>query len=306
MRSLFALAAVLGLVSAGNLYTYRGTSHFRLGEAVNEEYEPQYDAEGVELVEPIGNYTNSTIFTETVIVEEKPVITIKVDHGVDVGYSGQYKSAPLEGFDSIWDFNYDLKAYAKVNEKITLDIAGFYQLTTEFTLDLFRLRLLKQHFKFVHPLAILDGKNSNPVVELDFDLKLESIFAIQEFMNLEIVMEDKMKANFNKQLDDIVKELFSFAITAVQGDEYIAPDDDTKNIANGANYYPNAKDFKYGGQVLTNKVGEIRIPKTQWSIPMGEEFIRMIVNNPNWQFADQYLVSRWIFGTRDNNFDVAL
>ena len=55
MRTLFALAAVAGIVSAGNLFTYTGTSHFNLEQFV--------DPADMPALIPAGNYTNKTIFS---------------------------------------------------------------------------------------------------------------------------------------------------------------------------------------------------------------------------------------------------
>ena len=49
---------------------------------------------------------------------------------------------------------------------------------------------------------------------------------------------DNIKANFNHRLEDLFKEAMNFAVTSATGGDYVAPDDDTINIANPENYYP--------------------------------------------------------------------
>lgn len=85
MRTLFGILAVCGLASAGNLYTYEGTSHLHLGQ-----FTPPAD---LPPLIPAGNFTNQTIFNDDVYApNDQPLVKIRVDHGVDVGYSGQYNS----------------------------------------------------------------------------------------------------------------------------------------------------------------------------------------------------------------------
>lgn len=119
-----------------------------------------------------------------------------------------------------------------------------------------------------------------------------------------------MKANFNKELDDLAKEALKFIITEVEGDDYVAPADDTKNIANGINYYPLKKDFVPGGPVFTNPfatyISGRRIPVTNWDGTLLLDFIRFITGNPGWKFDAKNLIKIWLFGTRDKTSDVVL
>jgi len=301
MRSLFALAAVCGLVSAGNLYTYRGTSHINLQQFINPSELPP--------VEPYGNYTNQTIFNENIYVEDKQVVKFKVDHGIDIGYSGSYKSGEVDvvTYPDLWALSYELNTYGKITETFTLDIANFYSFKVEVVLDVFRLQLLKQKVVFVHPWAIFKAKNEEPSVTIPFDLKLESQFKVNKLLDLSIMVADSMRANFNKQLDELFKEMFFFAETAVVDEEYIPPEDDTKNIANALNYLPSAKDFKKGGEVFTNAFGpeapNRRIPLTKWDIPVVLEIIRWVVKNQDWEWDAQNPINHWIFKTRSNTDD---
>jgi hypothetical protein len=60
------------------------------------------------------------------------------------------------------------------------------------------MQLLKQTFTFVHPWAILAAKNENPSVDLKFDLKVNTQFEIEQLLDLNILVADNMRANFNK------------------------------------------------------------------------------------------------------------
>lgn len=121
-----------------------------------------------------------------------------------------------------------------------------------------------------------------------------------------------MKANFNKQLDDLVKEMFNFANNTIFSDQpYAAPEDDTKNIGNYENYLPSwKKEFKAGGPVFTNpyatETATRRIPKTKWDIPVVLEIIRLIVGNPGWKWDPQAPLNHWLFKTRDDATDAQL
>ena len=56
MRTLYAFFAICGVASAGNLYSYEGTSHFNLGQFTPPDKLPP--------LVPAGNFTNQTIFNE--------------------------------------------------------------------------------------------------------------------------------------------------------------------------------------------------------------------------------------------------
>ena len=120
MRSLFALAAVCGLVSAGNLYSYRGTSDINLQQVFGPP-------SALPPVEPYGDFTNDTIIDEVIRVEEKKIVQLKIDHGVDIGYSGEYRSEEVDDGSEFWSFGYEVETYAKITETITLTVAEFYK-----------------------------------------------------------------------------------------------------------------------------------------------------------------------------------
>ncbi len=61
-----------------------------------------------------------------------------------------------------------------------------------------------------------------------------------------------MMANFDKDLSLIVGNLFDFAIDTLAGLNYTQDEDDTANIANPENYFPDDKDWVFGGPVLTH------------------------------------------------------
>jgi hypothetical protein len=114
----------------------------------------------------------------------------------------------------MWEINYDLQAYASLTETISVNILDFYQFDTEIVIDLFKISLWKQNFKFVHPLAILDGKMSNPQVDLVFDMKTESTFEVITALEVNVEHTDSMKANFNKKLKTILGEVMKYVITS--------------------------------------------------------------------------------------------
>jgi hypothetical protein len=55
----------------------------------------------------------------------------------------------------------------------------------------------------VHPWAILAAKNEDPSVDLPFDLKIKSEFKIDKLLEVNVKLADNMRANFNKQLDNL-------------------------------------------------------------------------------------------------------
>ena len=82
-------------------------------------------------------------------------MTVECTHGIGAGYSGKYSSAPFK--EEMWQFDYTLNGYLKLNEKFTIKVMDFYQMEIDFTLQILDINL-KQIFKFVHPVAILRGE----------------------------------------------------------------------------------------------------------------------------------------------------
>ena len=105
----------------------------------------------------------------------------------------------------------------------------------------------------------------------------------------------------------VVQELIQFAGTAITGEDYIAPEDDSKNIANPANYYPNfPEDFSYGGAVFTHEESNSNIPMTAWRKSLVLEFFRWILDKPYMNWQDERLFGFWIFRTRHDKYDYDL
>lgn len=96
-------------------------------------------------------------------------------------------------------------------------------------------------------MAILAAKLEEPSVSLPFDIKFRSEFRIIKLLELNVKAVDSMRANFNKQLEGLAKEALKFVSTAAKGEDYVEPEDDTKNIANAENYLPTWDNFVPGG-----------------------------------------------------------
>lgn len=162
----------------------------------------------------------------------------------------------------------------------------------------------------MHPWAILAAQNEAVPVDLPFDIKLKSEFKIIKLLEVNVKLADNMRANFNKQLENLAKEAFKFVTTAVKDDDYVEPADDTKNIANAANYFPNNGNFVAGGEVFTNYFakpsGTRRIPITKWIFTIGLDALQYIYGNPAWFFDSKIPLSHWLFNTRDNKLDTLL
>lgn len=105
------------------------------------------------------------------------MVTFKIDHGIDVGYSGSYESSEVND-DEMWSMWYEINAYAKITETFTVSIAEFYNFKVEVVFDLLKMQLLKQNLQFVHPIAIFIAKNEKPQVNIPFDFKMKSEFKI--------------------------------------------------------------------------------------------------------------------------------
>jgi hypothetical protein len=89
--------------------------------------------------------------------------------------------------------------------------------------------------------------------KLPFDLKLEAGFLFKDLLRLKTSISDAMLAKFSKDLSAVLWEAILFGIENIQGKDYPVPaDNDPKNIANAANYYPGKSDFSFGGAVFTN------------------------------------------------------
>ena len=78
-------------------------------------------------------------------MKEEPIAKLKIEHGVDVGYSGEYDSSEVNP-EEMWAFKYEVKAYGTVTETLTLTVANFYTLKLQIFIDLFKLQLLKTTF----------------------------------------------------------------------------------------------------------------------------------------------------------------
>ena len=154
------------------------------------------------------------------------------------------------------------------------------------------------------------AQNEATPVDLPFDLKLKTEFKINKLLEVNVKVADNMRANFNKQLENLAKEAFKFVTTAVTDGDYVEPKDDTKNIANVTNYFPNNGNFVPGGEVFTNyfapNSSTRRIPKTKWSYEVALSFFRWISGNSAWGFGSWYPINFWIFQTRDNNSNALL
>ena len=148
-------------------------------------------------------------------------------------------------------------------------------------------------------MAIIDGQRSEPPVWIEFDVKLESMFQVINALEVTVNQTDQMKANFNKKMTSIFGEILKYAITESSGEDYAWPKVQTKDISEHENYLPQEKDFKYGGRLFTNKIDQIRIHKSKWSLPVALYCIRRYEDNPDWEFQPQYLYRHWLFGSRD-------
>jgi len=115
-----------------------------------------------------------------------------------------------------------------------------------------------------------------------------------------------MKGDFEKKLDDIATELFNFVETAISGDDYVPPTDDTKNIANAANYYPSWSDFRMGGPVITHADSASLVPMTEWSKSFALDFIRWVSGDSSFNWSVKDILGFWIFRTRDDTSDAAI
>ncbi len=201
----------------------------------------------------------------------------------------------------VWNFQYLLNAYGQFVETVLFDIGGWYEIKAVFTFNLFDLDLWKQEVLFVHPWMILDQKMTNNV-EMPFDIKLRTSFTINDVLSTKLKVTDRLRANFNKQLDGLAAEALKFIGTAFSGQTYEAPAEDTLNIANGMNFLPNATDFKYGGQFLTNNYNGVSA-KTALQHQNSYEFsfplwlLRLIYNDAVWSYSTLSYIDWWIFNT---------
>ena len=129
---------------------------FHLGQ-LSPNGDPFTPPEDLQPLIPAGNFTNQTIFDETLEAQnQKPLVVIRVDHGIDAGYSGKYESKEVSA-DALWKMSYEVRAYGKAVETINIEVAKIYRMKIQVSFDLFDMQVLKQTFTFVHPLAILSA-----------------------------------------------------------------------------------------------------------------------------------------------------
>jgi hypothetical protein len=138
-------------------------------------------------------------------------------------------------------------------------------------------------------------------VSLPFDLKIRSSFKVNDLLTVNIKLTDRLRANFNKELDGIAQEILNFIGTAFKGEVYEEPADDTINIANAANYFPNSTDFVYGGQVFTNnyKDGDGKAIQHQnyYKYPLALWAFRFIFGDDLWSWKPVTPINFWVFDT---------
>jgi hypothetical protein len=119
-----------------------------------------------------------------------------------------------------------------------------------------------------------------------------------------ITIEDSMMADFEKDMSNIVGNLFDFAFSTIAGEYFIQADDDTANIANPENYYPKEDDWEMGGPVFTNPSSyPDELMRSKWVLDWGLDFFRFITGDPYWYFNYVDLFNFWFFYTRDNKYD---
>jgi hypothetical protein len=82
---------------------------------------------------------------------------------------------------------------------------------------------------------------------------LEAGYQLNDLFHAKVTLTDSMNANFNKDLAELLKEVFKFASQATYDVDYeMQPEDSTLNIANPINYLPSEDDFNFGTRVFTN------------------------------------------------------
>lgn len=148
---------------------------------------------------------------------------------------------------------------------------------------------------------LLNEKINNNVV-LPFDMKMRCSMTIYDLLSAKVKVTDRLRANFNKQLDGVAKELTKFISTAFRGDEYVEPADDTTNIANAENYLPQNSTFVFGRQFLTNNDDGINANTMlqhqnnySWSASLW--LLRLINGNSAWTFSSWTPINFWMFAT---------
>jgi hypothetical protein len=99
-------------------------------------------------------------------------------------------------------------------------VADIYKMKIQLSFDLIDMQVLKQTFTFVHPMAILAAKMENPPVDLAFDLKVTTQTKIDKLLEVNALIGDNMRANFNQKLDNLLKEAIKFAVTSTTGGDY--------------------------------------------------------------------------------------
>lgn len=123
-------------------------------------------------------------------------------------------------------------------------------------------------------------------------------------MKATIDVEDRMMADFEKDMTNIVGNLFDFAFSAIAGEEFTQAEDDTANIANPENYFPSEDEWVMGGPVFTNPTSlPDELMRSQWVLNWGLDFFRFITGDSSWSFNYVDLFNFWFFYTRDNKYN---
>ncbi len=122
------------------------------------------------------------------------------------------------------------------------------------------------------------------------------------------MVTDRLRANFNKELDGIANEVTKFISSAFRGDVYEEPEDDTVNFAKVENYLPKNSSFVFGRQFLTNNYEGINekyhdrsdadkqhMNTYSGSLPLW--LMRKIMHKPYWSFPEWVPINFWFFDT---------
>lgn len=149
---------------------------------------------------------------------------------------------------------------------------------------------------------MLIQQKMNDIPVSPFDMKLRSSFMVRDLLSVNLKITDRLRANFNKKLDGISNEVVNFIASAFSGDEYVEPDNDADNIANGVNYFPEDKDFVFGKQFLTNNNDGVNAKtalqhQNSYSLKLALWLFRQITFNPNWNYSRVVPINFWIFDT---------
>lgn len=153
---------------------------------------------------------------------------------------------------------------------VDVNFFGLYKVSTDVVVDIIDWDILRTHFRWIRPKALLNGAESK------FDFGIRSFSGIKKLLDFSVYFNDALNINFDKDLGKTFIDIIDLGWNHIKYPEDVS-EDDTKNAFEQTDFLPSyPSDFSYGG-----KVGLV---PDDWHFKLIRGIIRDITGNSNWDF----------------------